>query len=187
MTQIVSRLNPKSRGSSTWATEFQRAGSEAEIKWGPRLGSGAPKGRVPLARPRRDRAMGSSILASLSEAGGNDPLRIVSKPLPPHSQRSADRFVGTRPAHFPLQVRDLNVAPLSNCRCLNSLSLADSYRQPALPVHAGLGIASRHGTRRVTPPEIVRIPRNILTSQQSNILMRNGQHAVYWLQAREAS
>src|ERR1700758_3935022 len=43
-------------------------------KRGSRLGSRAPKGRVPLIRPRRDRIMGSSILASLSEAGGNDPL-----------------------------------------------------------------------------------------------------------------
>ena len=29
--------------------------------------------------------MGSSILASLSEAGGNDPFLPMSGPLPPHS------------------------------------------------------------------------------------------------------
>ena len=63
---------------------------------GSRLGSGAPKGRVPLIRPRRDRTMGSSILASLSEAGGNDPFHPVNGPLPPHSPDGADR-VGTRP------------------------------------------------------------------------------------------
>jgi hypothetical protein len=40
--------------------------------------------------------MGSSILASLSEAGGNNPHRVVSKPLPPHSLRSADRFRSER-------------------------------------------------------------------------------------------
>lgn len=40
--------------------------------------------------------MGSSILVSLSEAGGNDPHRVVSKPLPPHSLRSADRFRSER-------------------------------------------------------------------------------------------
>ncbi len=54
-------------------------------KRGSRLGSRAPKGRVPLIRPRRDRIMGSSILASLSEAGGNDPFLPMSGPLPPHS------------------------------------------------------------------------------------------------------
>src|ERR1700729_3756321 len=54
-------------------------------KRGSRLGSRAPKGRVPLIRPRRDRIMGSSILASLSEAGGNDPFLPMSGPLPSHS------------------------------------------------------------------------------------------------------
>jgi hypothetical protein len=60
------------------------------------LGSGAPKGRVSLIRPRRDRIMGSSILASLSEAGGNDPCHQMNGPLPPHSPSDADR-VETRP------------------------------------------------------------------------------------------
>jgi hypothetical protein len=67
------------------------------------LGSGAPKGRIPLTRPRRDRAMGSSILASLSEAGGNDSHNPVNGPLPPHLPDGADR-VGTRPTPFLLQV-----------------------------------------------------------------------------------
>jgi hypothetical protein len=66
------------------------------------LGSRAPKGRVPLIRPRRDRIMGSSILASLSEAGGNDPCYPVNGPLPPHSLDGADR-VGTRPTHLLMQ------------------------------------------------------------------------------------
>jgi len=68
------------------------------------LGSGAPIGRVPVTRPRRDRVMGSSILASLSEAGGNDPHGVVSKPLPPHSLRPADR-VERDPRPFSLQTR----------------------------------------------------------------------------------
>jgi hypothetical protein len=46
---------------------------------------------------------GSSILASLSEAGGNDPYHPVSGPLPPHLQNDADR-VGTRPTPYSLQV-----------------------------------------------------------------------------------
>ena len=60
-------------------------------KEGPLLGIKGPKGRVPLARPRRDRTMGSSILASLSEAGGNDPCHPVNGPLPPQLPDGADR------------------------------------------------------------------------------------------------
>jgi hypothetical protein len=47
--------------------------------------------------------MGSSILASLSEAGGNDPFLPVSGPLPPHPLVDADR-VGTRPTLGHMQV-----------------------------------------------------------------------------------
>jgi hypothetical protein len=47
--------------------------------------------------------MGSSILASLSEAGGNDPFLPVDGPLPPHVLVGADR-VGTRPTHGHMQV-----------------------------------------------------------------------------------
>ena len=57
-----------------------------------------------LIRSRRGRIMGSSILASLSEAGGNDPFLPVSGPLPPHELVDADR-VGTRPTHGHMQVR----------------------------------------------------------------------------------
>src|ERR1700677_1518880 len=44
-----------------------------------------------LVRSRRDRTMGSSILASLSEAGGNDSRHPMNGPLPPHSLDDADR------------------------------------------------------------------------------------------------
>ena len=86
----------------------QRGVSDSEVcalekKRGSRLGSGTPKGRVPLIRPRRDRIMGSSILASLSEAGGNDPVHPASRPLPPHLPDVADR-VGTRPTHPVMQL-----------------------------------------------------------------------------------
>jgi len=73
---------------------------------GPRLGSRALKGRAPLIRPRRDRIMGSSILASLSEAGGNDPFHSVLGPLPPQVPNGADR-VGTRPTPSHMQVKCL--------------------------------------------------------------------------------
>jgi len=78
-----------------------------EIRRGSRLGSGAPIGRVPVTRPRRDRVMGSSILASLSEAGGNDPRGLVSKPLPPHSLDPADR-VERNPRPFVMQTKGPN-------------------------------------------------------------------------------
>jgi hypothetical protein len=48
--------------------------------------------------------MGSSILASLSEAGGNDPLLPENGPLPPHSPNGADR-VERDPAPSLLQMQ----------------------------------------------------------------------------------
>jgi hypothetical protein len=53
--------------------------------------------------------MGSSILASLSEAGGNDPFLPISGPLPPHGPVGADR-VGTRPTHGHMQLGGPNCA-----------------------------------------------------------------------------
>jgi hypothetical protein len=44
---------------------------------------GPPKAAFHLARPRRSRTMGSSILASLSEAGGNDPNHWRKGPFLP--------------------------------------------------------------------------------------------------------
>ncbi len=46
-----------------------------------------------VSRPFFDRDVGSSILASLSEAGGNDLRQPTSKPLPPHSPVSVDRHL----------------------------------------------------------------------------------------------
>ncbi len=51
---------------------------------------GPPESRL-VIRPRRGRIMGSSILASLSEAGGNDPFHRMNRPLPSHSSSDADR------------------------------------------------------------------------------------------------
>ena len=69
----------------------RRRENAVKIKRGLRLGIQSPRSRVPVIRPRRDRIMGSSILASLSEAGGNDPSHSVNGPLPPHTRNSADR------------------------------------------------------------------------------------------------
>jgi hypothetical protein len=93
--------NEKQRPNSLWSCLEKIGGKNEE---GPRLGSRALKGRVPLIRPRRDRIMGSSILASLSEAGGNDPCHPVSGPLPPQVPNGADR-VGTRPTPSLMQLR----------------------------------------------------------------------------------
>jgi hypothetical protein len=111
------RLSSSQWGCSTQenlpavAGRRQRGDSGSEVarrkkRGGPRLGSGTPKGRVPLIRPRRDRIMGSSILASLSEAGGNDPVHPASRPLPPYLRDIADR-VGTRPTHALMQLEYL--------------------------------------------------------------------------------
>src|ERR1700676_3162579 len=73
-------------------TTSQGDGSPAK-KWGPRLGPGAPRRRVPLSVSFSHRRVGSSILASLSEAGGNELQKMASKPLPPHSPPFTFRHV----------------------------------------------------------------------------------------------
>jgi len=45
-----------------------------------------------VSRPFFDRGVGSSILASLSEAGGNDRHSSLSKPLPPRSRICESRL-----------------------------------------------------------------------------------------------
>src|SRR5579863_10566961 len=45
-----------------------------------------------VSRSFFDRGVGSSILASLSEAGGNDQHSSLSKPLPPHSRTCESRL-----------------------------------------------------------------------------------------------
>src|SRR5271156_10637 len=55
--------------------------------------------------------MGSSILASLSEAGGNDPCHPANGPLPPHSPDDADRL-GTQPTASPIALRCPSAQPI---------------------------------------------------------------------------
>ena len=110
---------------------YQRREIFSRKKEGPQLGIRGPKGRVPVIRPRRDRIMGSSILASLSEAGGNDPCHPANGPLPPHSQRDADR-VGTRPTPSPNAFRCplhslFSAFPLTHFQPLNPPSFAVSH------------------------------------------------------------
>ena len=57
----------------------------AAKKWGSRLGSGAPM-ECSVADPAQwSRVLGSSVLASLSEAGRYEPLRMDVGPFPPTS------------------------------------------------------------------------------------------------------
>jgi hypothetical protein len=61
---------------------------KVEFGWkkvGPPLGIGGPGRRVSMPVSFSHRRVGSSILASLSEAGGNDLQKVTSKPLPPRS------------------------------------------------------------------------------------------------------
>ena len=60
---------------------------------GPRLGSGAPEGAFQLLASFSHQRVGSSILASLSEAGGNDLQKVTSKPLPPRLPLSTFRHL----------------------------------------------------------------------------------------------
>ena len=85
-----------------------------------------------VSRPFFDRGVGSSILASLSEAGGNDQHSSLSKPLPPRSQTCESRLsecvhvflivhaAGQSSAHLPSQDSlifvDLPAKPLAFSR-----------------------------------------------------------------------
>ena len=53
---------------------------------GPPLGTGSPEGAFQMPMSFSHLRVGSSILASLSEAGGNDSQEPASKPLPPRLQ-----------------------------------------------------------------------------------------------------
>ena len=104
-----------------------------------------------LIRPRRDRIMGSSILASLSEAGGNDPFLPVSGPLPPHELVGADR-VGTRPTQGHMQVGgpNFNGALASRLPIFNDLTLMPENRLPSSePIRnqSGTAVPNRRGRR----------------------------------------
>jgi hypothetical protein len=59
----------------------------------PPLGIGGLGECVSLSVSFSHRRVGSSILASLSEAGGNELRKTVSKPLPPRSPLSSTRHV----------------------------------------------------------------------------------------------
>src|SRR5450432_1376550 len=71
--------------------------SSTTKKVGLPLGTGSPERRVPLSVSFSHRRVGSSILASLSEAGGNDLQKMMSKPLPPRSPLLTSRHVKNAP------------------------------------------------------------------------------------------
>ena len=106
----------KKEGALAWDREPQRSRS-----LGPAVGDCKP--------------MGSSILASLSEAGGNDPFLPISGPLPPHVPVGADR-VGTRPTQGHMQVE-----------CPNSSATGTSR----LPIFNDLAEPLHRSRRRLEP------------------------------------
>jgi hypothetical protein len=89
--------------------------------------------------------MGSSILASLSEAGGNDPFLPMSGPLPPHSP--VGRIVLERDPLLSLcKSWPISRSPGRNFhRCVFSHLVADAQIQhfPRIPIWE---VASRTGT-----------------------------------------
>jgi len=80
-------------------------------KMGPPLGIGSPERCISFPASFSHRSVGSSILASLSEAGGNDPRKPASKPLPPRFANSCEPSTETHPtshlyANAPPSFRD---------------------------------------------------------------------------------
>src|SRR2546427_1892221 len=84
---------------------------------------------IPAVSSRR---VGSSILASLSEAGGDALLRLASKPLPPRSPSSAKRHLECTRA-FILQITrqssglPSHAQPFSNQRPPNHSQLKQTF------------------------------------------------------------
>ena len=64
---------------------------------GPLLGIRGPERCVSFPVSFSHRSVGSSILASLSEAGGNDPRKSASKPLPPRFAHFQEPLTETHP------------------------------------------------------------------------------------------
>jgi hypothetical protein len=95
--------------------------------------------------------MGSSILASLSEAGGNDPSGLVSKPLPSHSLDPADR-VERNPHRYLLQAKGPiavfqargNLLSLNELAKLSGRLADDGSADPGILSHAGIGPPDTH-------------------------------------------
>jgi hypothetical protein len=108
----------KKEGALAWDREPQRSRS-----LGPAVGDCKP--------------MGSSILASLSEAGGNDPFLPIGGPLPPHVPVGADR-VGTRPTqgHMQVECPNSSATGTSGLPIFNDLTEAPSW-SPAVSSQFG--------------------------------------------------
>ena len=77
--------------------------NQTRKKMGPPLGTGSPERRVSFPASFSHRSVGSSILASLSEAGGNDPRKSASKPLPPRFASSHGPSTETHPTPLLMQ------------------------------------------------------------------------------------
>jgi hypothetical protein len=122
----------KKEGALAWDREPQRSRS-----LGPAVGDCKP--------------MGSSILASLSEAGGNDPFLPISGPLPPHVPVGADR-VGTRPTqgHMQVECPNSSVTWTSEMPIFNDLSEAPSW-SPASSGRFGTSSGTTVPNRRGPP------------------------------------
>jgi len=158
--QTIGTLTRHNEHRSSTAAERRKG---PKNRRGPRLGSGAPIGCVPVTRPRRDRVMGSSILASLSEAGGNDPRGRVSKPLPPHSLDPADR-VERNPRPLVLQTKGPMRATLPKTNYIEFTGVSKPRR--------GLSsvVACRTGNRRPTAES---------ASAESHLQFRNTPHDIF--------
>src|SRR6266568_4862871 len=98
------------RGSSHGINELQSSKKSKKvrgpiIKVGLLLGNRSPEERTPTSRSFLDRGVGSSILASLSEAGGNALHKPTRKPLPPRAPEFAGRHLECAHAGHPASLR----------------------------------------------------------------------------------
>lgn len=132
-----------------WMSNFNREKEKGLLPW-----EQEPRRVHSVSRPFFDRDVGSSILASLSEAGGNDLRQPTSKPLPPHSPVSVDRHLECTlcmTEHARGQPVEKIAGPSIYWRCTGWRGTATSPT-PALGTHDRFGrLASRFGKAQRNP------------------------------------
>jgi len=145
-------------------------------KWGPRLGPGAPEGAFQLPMSFSHRRVGSSILASLSEAGGNDPRKVSSKPLPPRPTLCANRHL--KRAHVGLIARS---APgfLKGWRGAKPLIFFGLTGDRSCTASTNSGHANQIGTVPKLIREITR--RRPISSESQNLCISSPNKPALWV------
>jgi hypothetical protein len=137
---------------------------------GPLLGIRGPERRVSFPVSFSHRSVGSSILASLSEAGGNDPRKSASKPLPPRFAYFQEPFTETHPT----SILNANHAPTIFSRSNSYIYLKRQHLSRASNVRnsTDLGPEFQIGTEPILLRESPPFPAHYLFTRLSFLRSR---------------